>query len=88
MGQFLLQPIDHLNLLESEDDSTAGSAGNVGYFISLERDLNWGVGGDEGDEKMKAGFGPGVEKCASSLVDSDVAVVYDVEAAREVQHQD
>lgn len=84
MGQFLLQPVDHLNFLESEDDSTAGSAGNVGYFISLERNLDWWVGGDEGNEEMKAGLGPGVEKCASSLVDSDVAIVYHVEAAREV----
>ena len=37
---------------------------------------------------MKAGFCPGVEKCASSLVDSDIAVIYDVETASEVQHHD
>lgn len=88
MCQFLFQPIHHLYFLESENDSATSSAGNIGDFISLECDLHWWVGGDEGDEEMQAGFGPGVEKCASSLVDSDIAVIYDMEAAGEVQHKD
>lgn len=37
---------------------------------------------------MQPWFGPSVEKSSSSLVDANVAVVNDMEASGEVEHED
>lgn len=50
-------------------------------MIGLESDLDGEVLGDEGYHEVEAGFGPGIEHGSTTLVDSNVSRIDNVEGA-------
>lgn len=81
VGQLLFESIDDFNFFKIEDDTWAGTTGDVFDLIGLEGDLDGEVLGDEGYHEVEAGFGPGIEHGSTTLVDSNVSRIDNVEGA-------
>ena len=64
VGQFLPEPVDHLDPVEVEDDPAAGAAGDVDHLVGLQSDLHLVV--------LHAGGGTlvmkGIMKCSPGSV--------------------